>query len=75
MNIHGFYRGKNDAIEGQDSYVVTSTNIVYQMSSRFTVNFSMNNTFNQDYRTQSIMYDAGIENRGRTLTIGIEYQR
>ncbi|MEW6983778.1 TonB-dependent receptor plug domain-containing protein [Colwelliaceae bacterium 6471] len=74
MNIHGFYRGKNNAIVGQDSYVVASTNIVYQMSPRFTVNFSMNNIFNQDYRTQSIMYDAGIENRGRTLTLGIEYQ-
>ncbi|CAH9059816.1 Colicin I receptor [Pseudoalteromonas holothuriae] len=74
INFNSFYRGQNKAVKNQQSYIVTSANASLQVSSQLKLSMSLENMFNQQYRTQSIMYDQGIANRGRTASISFEYQ-
>lgn len=74
VNFHGYYRGNNQAVENQGSYIVASANTSYQMLPQLKLNLSVKNIFNKGYRTQSIMYAEGIENRGREFSLGLEYQ-
>lgn len=73
INVNSYYRGENNAIKNQSSYMVTSANISHQISPLLRLNLLMSNIFDQQYRTQSIMYAEGIENRGRAITVGLEY--
>lgn len=74
INFHGFYRGRNIAVKNQKSYMVATANVAYQVSSTLKLNLSVSNLFEQSYKTQSIMYDEGVPNRGRALKLGFEYQ-
>jgi iron complex outermembrane receptor protein len=74
INLHGYYRGKNSVVKNQNSYIVATANITHQSSDHVKLNLSISNIFNQHYRTQSILYDEGVENRGRAITFGFEYQ-
>jgi iron complex outermembrane receptor protein len=74
INFHGFYRGKNPAVKNQSSYFVASANITHQMSTQLKLKLSVSNIFDEHYKTQSIIYDEGVENRGRAVTFGVEYQ-
>ncbi|ATC94891.1 iron complex outermembrane recepter protein [Pseudoalteromonas tunicata] len=74
FNLHGFYRGNNEAVANQSSYFVAAANASLSLSPHLTVNFALDNMFNQQYRTQSIVYEEGIANRGRAITLGMQYQ-
>jgi iron complex outermembrane receptor protein len=74
INFHGFYRGKNPAVKNQSSYFVASANITHQMSTQLKLNLSLSNIFDEHYKTQSIIYEEGVDNRGRAVTFGVEYQ-
>ena len=74
INFHGFYRGKNIAVTNQSSYFVASVNIAHQILPQLKLNLSINNMFDERYKTQSIIYEEGVENRGRILTFGLAYQ-
>jgi iron complex outermembrane receptor protein len=74
INFHGFYRGKNITVTNQSSYFVASVNIAHQILPQLKLNLSINNMFDERYKTQSIIYEEGVENRGRILTFGLAYQ-
>jgi outer membrane receptor for ferrienterochelin and colicins len=74
INFHGFYRGKNPAVKNQSSYFVASANITHQMSTQLKLNLSVSNIFDEHYKTQSIIYDEGVENKRRAVTFGVAYQ-
>jgi len=73
VNLHSYFRSRNKAVANQGSYFVTSTNIIYQFSPELKMNFKLSNMLDKSYRTQSIMYEAGVENRGREITLGMEF--
>ncbi|TQV89321.1 TonB-dependent receptor plug domain-containing protein [Aliikangiella coralliicola] len=72
FNLNSFYRGKNNSIEGQDSYFVTNANLRYSLTPKTTITFSSNNLFNEQYRTLSSVYSEGVANRGRSIQLGVE---
>lgn len=74
VNLHSFYRSSNKAIDNQGGYMLTSSNIRYQIAPKLKVNLQLSNLFDKHYKTQSILYNEGIENRGRDIRFGIEYQ-
>ncbi len=74
VNFHGFYRGTNNAVQNQSSYMVAAVNMSHKIRSDMKVNLLINNIFDQNYKTQSIMYEEGVENRGRAISLGFEYQ-
>ena len=74
INLHGFYRGQNKAVANQDSFIIASINSRYQFSPQWSLNLKLDNVFDKRYRTQTILYEQGIENRGRQMSLGVAYR-
>lgn len=74
VNLHSYYRSSNKAITNQGGYIVTSSNLSYQLAPELKVNLQLRNLFDKAYKTQSILYNEGVENRGRDIRVGVEYQ-
>jgi len=72
VNLHSYFRGRNKAIANQGNYFVTSINAIYQFSQELKLNLRLSNLSDTSFRTQSIMYEEGVENRGREITLGME---
>lgn len=73
LNFSSYYRGNNDFIENQRHYMVSYANLSHQYSTSFAFNIAVSNLFDEDFKTQSIIYPQGIENRGRVIAFNIEY--
>ena len=73
INFASYYRGENDLIENQGSYFVSSASLSHQHSSKLKFNISISNLFDENFKTQSIVYPQGIDNRGRVITFNASY--
>ena len=73
LNFSSYYRGKNDAIENQQGYFVSYVNLSLPYSTKLTFNIAISNLFDEEYKTQSVVYPQGIDNRGRVFTVNAEY--
>jgi len=73
LNFSNYYRGNNKFIENQSDYIVSYANISHQYSTNLRLNIAISNLFDEQYKTQSIVYSEGIDNRGRVITFNVEY--
>lgn len=73
LNISSYYRGNNDFIENQNSYIVSYANLSHQYSENLRFNVAISNLFDKKYKTQSVVYPQGVHNRGRVITLNAEY--
>lgn len=74
INSHSYYRGINRSIANQSSYWVHGINVRYQYNNKTTIALHGENIFDQNYKTQSILYAEGLPNRGSVVNLSIEYQ-
>lgn len=73
VNFSSYYRGDNDFIENQGDYIVSYANLSHQYSTSLKFNVAVSNLFDEKYKTQSIVYPEGIDNRGRVVTFNVKY--
>jgi outer membrane receptor for ferrienterochelin and colicin len=73
INFASYYRGNNDFIENQNNYFVSYANLSHRYSTNLRLNIAISNLFDEKYKTQSIVYSQGIDNRGRVITFNVEY--
>jgi outer membrane receptor for ferrienterochelin and colicins len=72
-NFKGIYRGKAGALPNQEPYGLLSSNFRYHVKNqKLNLNFAVDNIFNTQYLTPSILIKEGVANRGRTIRFGIE---
>jgi outer membrane receptor for ferrienterochelin and colicin len=74
INLSAYFRGENNAILDQSGYAVWSLNTRYALMDDVKVSLNIKNLFDKAYKTQSIMYSGGVDNRGREIDLGIEYR-
>jgi len=72
INVNSYYRAKNKNILGQNSYIVSNLNIRHTLLNDNVLFFSVNNIFNEKFRTLSNVLPTGVANRGRVFNLGIE---
>ena len=73
LNFASYYRGENDFIENQGDYIVSYANLSHQHSENLRFNIAISNLFDKQFKTQSIVYSEGVDNRGRVFTFNVEY--
>lgn len=73
LNFASYYRGTNDFIENQQGYFISYANVSHLYSSNLRFSMAISNLFDEKFKTQSIVYPQGIDNRGRVFTFKTEY--
>ena len=73
FNLSSYYRGINEFIVNQGSYIVTNINVRYVFSKSVMIHLAIDNVLDESFNTQSIVYSEGIENRGRVFKLSLDY--
>jgi outer membrane receptor for ferrienterochelin and colicin len=73
INFNHYYRGKSDLVSNQKSYWLSGINIRYDYSSSVSFALKAMNIFDKSYNTPALIYPNGVPNKGRSLTLMLEY--
>lgn len=73
FNINGLYRGKWALSGNQKAYLILNTKLTYHLSKNLNLMGVVHNLMDTTYYTYSSSLKNGIQNRGRTFTVGLEW--
>lgn len=73
VNINGLFRGDSDLVSHQGAYIILNAKLSIDVTDKIKLSGVIRNLADTTYYTHSILSPVGVQNRGRTFTIGIEW--
>ncbi len=74
INLNGIYRAKMKALPDQAAYVLLSAHIQWQLQPGLSLQATITNLTDTDYKTiTNVPIAGGLPNRGRTFHVGVRF--
>lgn len=70
LNINGIYRDKINIMPAQESYFIFNSAITYNLTQSIKTQLKIENLFDEEYKTVSLVYSDGVPNPGRSFSLG-----